>query len=220
MKEQLALAEAELKIGERTRLAIELHDSLSQNLAAVACQVAATKSAVTVNAEETMSNLNTVERMLLSCRSELRRCLWDLRNDALDEQNMTEVIRKVLAPVIGKATLLVRFNVSRSRLDDSTLHTVICVIRELTSNAVTHGQATRLTVAGDLDGDNLALSVRENGSGFDASAYDGPAEGHFGLAGIRERVDRLCGTFILKSRPGKGSYTKITFRLPSNDVED
>lgn len=220
VKEQLALAEAELKIGERTRLAIELHDSLSQNLAAVACQVSATKSAVKVNAEETMSNLNTVERMLLSCRSELRRCLWDLRNDALDEQNMTEVIRKVLAPVIGKAALLVRFNVFRSRLDDSTLHTVICIIRELASNAVAHGQATRLTVAGDLDGDNLAFSVRENGSGFDASACDGPAEGHFGLAGIRERVDRLCGTFILKSRPGKGSYTKITFRLPSNDVED
>ena len=133
---------------------------------------------------------------------------------------MTEVIRKVLAPVIGKATLLVRFNVSRSRLDDSTLHTVICIIRELTSNAVTHGQATRLTVAGDLDGECLAFSVRENGNGFDASAYDGPAEGHFGLAGIRERVDRLCGTFALESQPGKGSYAKITFRIPSNHVED
>ena len=219
VKEQLALAKAELKIGERTRLAIELHDSLSQNLAAVACQVSATKSAVTINAEETMSNLNTVERMLLSCRSELRRCLWDLRNDALDEQNMTEVIRKVLAPVIGKASLQIRFNVSRSRLDDSTLHTVICIIRELASNAVTHGQATRLTVAGDLDGETLAFSVNENGKGFNPGTCDGPAEGHFGLAGIRERIERLRGTFTLKSHPGKGSYTKITFRLPSNDVE-
>lgn len=220
VKEQLALAEAELKIGERTRLAIELHDSLSQNLAAVACQVTATKSAVKVNADETMENLNTTERMLLSCRSELRRCLWDLRNDTLDEQNMTEVIRKVLAPVLGQAELQIRFNVSRARLDDSTLHSVICIIRELASNAVTHGQATRLTVAGDLDGETLAFSVNENGKGFDPRTCDGPAEGHFGLAGIRERIERLRGTFTLKSHPGKGSYTKITFRLPSNDVKD
>ena len=220
VKEQLALAEAELKVGERTRLAIELHDSLSQNLAAVACQVAATKSAVKVNADETMENLNTTERMLLSCRTELRRCLWDLRNDALDEISMTDVIRKVLSPVLGKAKLQIRFNVARTRLDDSTLHTVICIIRELSANAVVHGQATRLTVAGDLDGEILAFSVNENGKGFDPGTCDGPAEGHFGLAGIRERIERLRGTFTLKSHPRKGSYTKITFRLPSNDVED
>lgn len=220
VKEQLALAEAELKVGERTRLAIDLHDSLSQNLAAVACQVAATKSAVKINAAETMENLNTTERMLLSCRSELRRCLWDLRNDTLDEQNMTEVIRKVLAPVLGQAELQIRFNVSRARLDDSTLHSVICIIRELASNAMTHGQATHLTVAGDLDGEILAFSVNENGKGFDPGTCDGPAEGHFGLAGIRERIERLRGTFTLKSHPGGGSYTKITFRLPSNNVED
>ena len=219
VKEQLARAEAELKIGERTRLAIELHDSLSQNLAAVACQVAATKSAVKVNADETMENLNTAERMLLSCRTELRRCLWDLRNDALDEISMTDVIRKVLSPVLGKAKLQIRFNVSRTRLDDSTLHTVICIIRELTANAVVHGQATNVTIAGDLDDEILAFSVNENGKGFDPGTCDGPAEGHFGLAGIRERVDRLCGTFTLKSQPGNGSYTKITFRLISNDVE-
>ena len=220
VKEQLALAEAELKVGERTRLAIELHDSLSQNLAAVACQVSATKSAVKVSADETLGNLNVVERMLLSCRTELRRCLWDLRNDAFDERNMTDVIRKVLAPVLGKAELQVRFNVSRARLDDSILHSVICVIRELTANAVVHGRATHVSVAGDLDGDTLAFSVSENGRGFDSALCDGPAEGHFGLVGIRERVDRLCGTFLIESQPGKGSYAKIAFRLPSNDVED
>ena len=220
VREQLAFAEAELKIGERTRLAIELHDSLSQNLAAVACQVSATKSAVKVNTDETMSNLNTVERMLLSCRSELRRCLWDLRNDTLDEHNMTEVIRKVLAPVLGSAKLQVRFNVSRARLDDSTLHTVICIIRELATNAIVHGKATHVSVAGDLTDDILAFSVSENGKGFDTATCRGPDEGHFGLAGIRERIDRLCGTFALQSQPGEGSYAKVTFRLSPNTTED
>ena len=220
LREQLALAEAELKIGERTRLAIELHDTLSQNLAAVACQVSATKSAVRVNAEETLDNLNTTERMLLSCRSELRRCLWDLRSDAFDERNMTEVLRKALAPVLGKAGLQIRFNVSRARLDDSTLHAVICIVRELAANAVTHGRATKVNVAGSLEGETLSFSVAENGTGFDVARCQGPSEGHFGLAGIRERVARLGGTFTLETRPGDGSYSKVTFRLPAKDVGD
>ena len=220
LREQLALAEAELKIGERTRLAIELHDTLSQNLAAVACQVSATKSAVRVNAEETLDNLNTTERMLLSCRSELRRCLWDLRSDAFDERNMTEVLRKALAPVLGKTELQIRFNVSRARLDDSTLHAVICIVRELAANAVTHGRATKVNVAGSLEGEILSFSVAENGMGFDVARCQGPSEGHFGLAGIRERVDRLGGTFTQEARPNDGSYSKVAFRLPAKDVGD
>ena len=213
LKEQLALAEAELKIGERTRLAIELHDSLSQNLAAVACQIAATESAVDVGRDETVANLRSAERMLLSCRTELRRCLWDLRNDTLDEKNMTEVVRRVLKPVVGDAELRIRFNVPRQKLDDSTAHAIIRIIRELASNAVRHGRAAHIAVAGDLTDGTLAFSVTDDGCGFDPATCDGPGEGHFGLEGIRERVERLRGTFELRSSPGNGTYAKIAFTL-------
>ncbi|MBR4938216.1 MAG: hypothetical protein IKZ22_05030 [Kiritimatiellae bacterium] len=220
VKERLALAEAELKIGERTRLAIELHDSLSQNLAAVACQISATRSAAKINIGETMRNLTTTERMLLSCRSELRRCLWDLRNDAFDENNMSDVVRKVLAPVLGGAELLVDFNVPRTRLDDSTLHSIICIIRELTVNAIVHGHADRISVAGVLNGSVLDFSLEENGCGFDSENCPGPAQGHFGLAGVRERIERLGGAFTLKSQSGEGSCARVSFRISSNNPED
>ena len=220
LKEQIALTEAELKIGERTRLAIELHDSLSQNLAAVACQIAATESAVAVGRDEAIANIKAAERMLLSCRTELRRCLWDLRNDTLEERSMTEVVRKVLKPVIGSAELRIRFNVPRQPLDDTIVHAIISIVRELVSNAVRHGRATRIAVAGDVTDGTLAFSVRDNGIGFDPNACAGPDEGHFGLQGVRERAERLCGALVLRSSPGAGCYAKVTFKLSEKDLED
>ncbi|MBQ6330868.1 MAG: hypothetical protein IJI35_17770 [Kiritimatiellae bacterium] len=211
IKEQLALAKTELKVAERTNLAIELHDSLSQNLSAVAFQILATKSAAEVSPGEVMENLNAAERMLLSCRTELKRCLWDLRNDALDVGNMSDAIQKALAPVKGNAILSVRFNVIRSNLDESTFHAVIRIVRELVSNAIQHGRASHVCVAGDLAGDALSFSVKDDGTGFDVATAPGPADGHFGLAGVSERVKRHNGRVQVESSPGKG--TKINVKL-------
>ena len=211
LKEQLALAEAELKVAERTNLAIELHDSLSQNLSAVAFQILATKSAAKISPDDVVDNLNTAERMLLSCRTELKRCLWDLRNDTLDAKNMSDAMQKVLAPVKGNALLTIRFNVIRSDLDESTFHTVIRIIRELVSNAIQHGHASHVNVVGDLSNSVLSFSVKDDGLGFDVSTAPGPADGHFGLAGVSERVRRHGGKVEIESSPGKG--TKVTVKI-------
>lgn len=213
LKEQLALAEAELKVAERTNLAIELHDSLSQNLSAVAFQILATKSAAEVNPSDVKDNLNAAERMLLSCRTELKRCLWDLRNDALDVRDMSDAIQKVLAPVKGNAVISVRFKVIRSDLDESTFHTVVRVIRELVSNAIQHGHASHIDIAGDLSDGALSFSVMDDGTGFDVATAPGPADGHFGLAGVSERVRRHGGKTEIESTPGKGTKISIMLKL-------
>lgn len=212
-KEQVAHAGTTLKIGERTRLAVELHDSLSQNLAGLACQISATKSAVAVNPEKATKCLNIAEQMLLSSRTELRRCLWDLRSDTLEINDMTEAVLKTVKPVVSSAELIVLFNVPRSRLMDSTTHSILCIIRELASNAVRHGHATQIRVSGEFRGDTLSFSVHDNGCGFDVHNHLGLAEGHFGLTGIRERVERLDGTFTLESDPS-GTRTRITLTVP------
>lgn len=212
-KEQVAHAGTSLKIGERTRLAVELHDSLSQNLAGLACQIAAAKSAVTISPAETRKYLCTAEQMLLSSRTELRRCLWDLRGDTLELDDMTEAVTKTVKPVIGSAVLQVRFNVPRTRLLDSTAHSILCIVRELAANAVRHGHATYVRIAGEIHDSTLSFSVRDNGGGFDVGNHPGLTDGHFGLTGIRERVDRLDGTFNLKSDT-TGTNARVTLSVP------
>ena len=209
---QIAETASALKVEERTRLAAELHDALSQNLSAVACQVAAAKSTA-ANDSETQTLLTTAERMLQSSRTELTRCLWDLRGDALEETDFTRAIENTLRRLSLKADLHVRFNVLRTRVDDTTAHAILCIVRELVTNAVKHGEATEVRVAGETHGNVISFSVRDNGSGFDTAHADGTDTGHFGLEGIRDRTNRLSGTFEITSSVGHGAKAVVTLPL-------
>ena len=200
-----------LKIGERTRLAVELHDSLSQNLSAIACQVAATRGTLETSPAAVAGQLETVEKMLQSSRTELKRCLWDLRSDALGEKTFDKAIHKALGTLVTQSDVQIRFNVPRNLFDDTDAHAVLSVIRELVANAIAHGQAGRIRIAGDFTDGLFAFSVRDDGRGFDPDLAPGLSEGHFGLQGIRERVKKLKGELAVESAPG--GPTRITVRI-------
>ena len=149
-RNQIVRAESELRIDERTRLAVELHDHLAQNLTAIAYQLASAERSQTSAPEASSRHLSTAHRMLGSCRTELRRCLWDLRSDALNEPDIALAIRKSIEPVAGDAVADVSFPVQRTKLSDSTVHAILGIIRELTANAVNHGKAGHIKVEGEI----------------------------------------------------------------------
>lgn len=217
--ERFAHAKSELRIMERTNLAIELHDTLSQDLAAVACQISATASQFTSNPSEALKNLSTSETMLLSCRTELKRCLWDLRNDTLEDADLTQAILRTIKPLSSSVDFSVRFNVPRERLDDSTVHAIICIIRELTSNAIVHGKATEIRIAGSLESNRILFSVSDNGCGFDFQHCPGPEQGHFGIAGISARIKHFNGHRSIHSAPGQGTRVRIVLQISSQSQQ-
>ena len=88
------------------------------------------------------------------------------------------------------------------------------MIRELVSNAIRHGRATKVRVAGEYRDGTLSFSVCDNGCGFDPDNCAGPSQGHFGLAGVRERAERLDGTVEVLSEPDKGTKVSIALKLP------
>ena len=219
VKEQIAHRNAESRREERTRLAVELHDSLSQNLAAVAFQISSAESARTAARDaETGQHLKTAERMLDSCRTELRHCLWDLRGDALDERDFENAIRQTVETVRCDASVSVDFRVARTRLSDSVAHALLMIARELVSNAVRHGKAQHVAVRGALDDEQLVFTVTDDGSGFDVQSHPGIREGHFGLEGIRQRVKRLGGDVRIVSSRGKGTSVTLSFNIKGQNV--
>lgn len=195
---ELERASNRLKLSERTRLAVELHDTLSQNLTGIALEIGA-------------GHHDRAQKCLKNCREELKNCLWDLRNNALEEAQMDEAIRRTLAPHLGDAHLTVRFNVPRARLSDSLAHAVLRIVRELAVNAVRHGHAHEIRIAGSLEQDKLLFSVRDDGCGFDPATAPGMDEGHFGLHGVRERVESMDGEMNITSAAGQG--TKVVLSL-------
>jgi len=205
---------------ERTRLAVELHDSLSQNLAGIAFQVSAASGVCHDSPETAAVHLGIAGRMLKSSRTELRHCLWDLRENTIDDPDFASAVAKTLRPVSGNAELRIRFSVPRARFTDSTAYAVLRILRELAANAVVHGKAANIWVAGEWHDGTLSLSVRDDGTGFDLVRHPGPEEGHFGLDGIDTRVRDLGGTFELQSAVGKGTRAVVTLPMSVSRGEE
>lgn len=211
----LAKVTTDLKVGERTRLAVELHDSLAQTLTGVSLEIDTAAKLADENRPSMFEHLNTAARTLKSCRDELRNCLWDLRNQALEEADMSTAIRQTLAPHADGVELAIRFNVPRERFSDNMAHAILRIVRELTVNAIRHGKATKIKIAGSIEGNALKFSVRDNGTGFDVERAPGFSEGHYGLLGIRERIEAFEGDFTLESGVGQGTRATITLSLTS-----
>ena len=219
-KEQLLRLESELKIHERTRLAVELHDSIAQNLTGASMEIDTALRGDEPLPEPAARHMGRALRTSDSCRGELRNCLWDLRNQALEKDDMNEAIRLTLRQALGEANLSVRFNVPRSRFTDNSAHAILRIIRELATNAVRHGKATEIKVAGSIEDGVLRFSVRDNGCGFDPDACPGVLDGHFGIQGIRERVASFEGDVLFESTPGKGTRVSVSINAPQTEDKE
>ena len=210
-EEVMAHVASDLRVGERTSLAVELHDTIAQNLTGVALEINAANKLIDSDLSGAHRHLDTAAKTLSSCRTELKNCLFDLRGNTLGQRDMDAAIRLSVAPVIGDAELTVRFNVPRERITDASAHAIIRIVRELASNAVRHGGAHKVKIAGAIDEGRLLFSVTDDGCGFVEDLAPGIDECHFGLQGIRERVARFQGEMKIESTPGKG--TRVSIRL-------
>ena len=211
-KAEIEQAKSILRVDERTRLSAELHDAISQMLTGIAFQVDAAEKTLQSDTLLTANYLSVARRTLLSCREELRRCIWDLRNDTLNTSNFAAALQKTLAPCIGNTVLSIRFPLRRTLISDTTAHAVMNIIRELSVNAVRHGSARRIWIAGEHKDNTIRFSVRDDGIGFVPENRPGPMQGHFGLQGVKERVAKLGGSLTIKSAPGKGTKIIVEIR--------
>ena len=201
-RERAASALAEQKKAERTRLAVEIHDSISQILTGAAMQL---------DAGET----NAAKRILASCRRELRACLWDLRSRALDAENFADAVRETLAPNLGGRDVVVDMDIPSSAMSEGLRHAALCIMREAAVNAVRHGKAGTVAVSGELDGRRLTFSVVDDGRGFDPANARDSKVGHFGILGMKERAKAFGGSVTISSSPEAG--TEVSVVLEDND---
>lgn len=220
LRAQLGQIKSTLKISERTRLAAELHDTLAQNLTGVSMEISAAQRLLPASAPSAaIQHLEFASNAIASSRDELRNCLWDLRGEALDQPDMEKAVEFSIRPHVGDTSVAIRFRVPRARLSDALAHATLRIVRELTINAIRHGGAKTIRIAGCIDGDLLKFSVSDDGRGFDPESAPSIDQGHFGLQGIRERVDTFGGSISIDSSPGRGTRVDVTVAIHGKEED-
>jgi len=201
-------------LNERTRVARELHDTLEQGLSGIALQLEAVAATLDASPSRAQQSLDVARQMLRYSLEETRRSVMDLRSQALESRDLggalTDLARQM---TLGTAaTAHVRVEGAPARLDAAAEHHLLRIGLEALTNALKYSGAGRIDIVLRFEAVGTTLVVRDDGCGMGQAAHD-PSSGHFGLQGMRERVDKLGGVLSIESAPGCG--TSILVTLPS-----
>lgn len=204
------------RLGERTRLARELHDTFLQT---VQGSKIVADDALDANSDETRMRkaLEKLSTWLAQAVDEGRAALHSLRVSTVEKNHLSESLRRATEDPQIPASMTVTFSVIGDARD---LHPVVRddvyrVAFEAIRNAAVHSRASLLEI--DLRyADTLSLRIRDNGIGIDPSISDHGKAGHFGLQGMRERADRIHGKLTTVSSANGG--TEVSLVVPGNVV--
>jgi signal transduction histidine kinase len=204
-------------LAERSRLARELHDTLEQGLAGINLQLEAVSGSLEASTPAAKQSLDVARQMLHYCLDEARRSVMDLRSQALDVNDLPAALAEMAQrmTVGSKVRAEVRVTGVTRPLDASEEHHLLRIGLEALTNTIKHADATAVWIDLRFLPDATELVVRDDGHGFPPAGDDMPG-GHFGLQGIRERVDKLGGSLSLNTRPSGG--LEIAVRVPWGGV--
>ncbi len=218
-----AAVEYAATLRERNRLAANLHDTLLQSLSAIGIQLQSCELAEREDAVAREQQLGVARGMVDHAVAELRGSVWSLRTYPLKGKSFAEAVEALAGQLAAAAGI--RVIVDRGPdvppIPDGIAGNLLLVLQEAMNNAARHARPQQIIVSVRRGPavDRLEVAVADDGQGFDEHAAAGPAEGHFGLHVMRERVERLGGWLELTSRPGHGTEVCAHLRLPrASDV--
>jgi signal transduction histidine kinase len=206
---------------ERSRVARELHDTLEQGLAGISLQLEAVAGSLDGSPDHARRSLDVARQMLRYSQEEARRSVMDLRAQALESRDLAGALIDLAQQMTEAAGAVAHVTVegTRRRLDASVEHHLLRIGLEALTNALKHSGGRQIGIVLRFGPDAVDLHVEDDGSGI-VLGLDHLAGGHFGLLGIRERVDKLGGVFNLTGAPGAGTLLTVTVPTRRSPVLD
>jgi ligand-binding sensor domain-containing protein/signal transduction histidine kinase len=206
-------ARFEAVLEERSRVAREMHDTVIQGCTGVSALLEAL-SMESVHDEASEGLMDFARLQLRTTIDEAREAIWNLRQTDGDAGRLGEKLESMTRQVGGEFQLPIECSVRGTPFGVShpVAHDLLMVAREGIFNAALHGRPARVEVALTYKSRELILSLSDDGCGFDPQQMQVQNGHHFGLRGMRERIERSGGRFKLTSALGKG--VQIEVRLP------
>jgi ligand-binding sensor domain-containing protein/signal transduction histidine kinase len=199
---------------ERNRIAREIHDTVIQGCASTSALLEAVVSLDLDEAGPGRALLDSARDQVRETIDEARRAVWDLRQKGSAPPGLGTLLDQMTRQMSQVSHVPVRFETSGRpvALDDTVAHVVLMVAREAVSNAVRHAQPQAVRVYVHFAAGSLRLQVIDDGRGFNSEKALTTGAGHFGLVGMRERVEGVGGRFEVKTSPGDG--TALSMEVP------
>jgi signal transduction histidine kinase len=197
---------------ERSRLAHELHDAVSQKLFSLRLTAQAAATLVDRDPSRAKGELQQVAALAAEAADELRAAVVELRPAALDEDGLVATLRTQIQVMDRAHSARVTFGGRGVRaLPAAQEEALLRVAQEALHNALRHSGAEHVDVTLDRRGSGAVLRVTDDGGGFDPQGIR-RAGRHLGLVSMRDRASGVGGALTVESAPGKG--TTIEMEVP------
>jgi signal transduction histidine kinase len=197
-------------VEERNRLAREMHDTLGHRLTVAAVQLEAAQRLCSIEPERSKAMIGTVREEVREALAELRTTVTALRAPLEEDLQLRTSLRRLVSH-FQDATGLTVHQVLPEELPDLPNSHRLALYRaaqEALTNVQRHAEARQVWLVLNIADSGISLLVSDDGRGMTLTAE----RESFGLAGLRERAEKLGGNLYLEPRRGGG--TQLTFRLP------
>jgi signal transduction histidine kinase len=196
-------------LDERQRMAREIHDTLAQGLTGIVTQLQAAEQA-----DDWHRNVTAAIDLARESLTEARRSVHALRPEPLATARLGEAVADVATRWSARHAVPVQVTTTGTPrpMPPEAEVALLRATQEALANVARHAAATRVGVTLSYLDDEVALDVRDDGTGFDPD-QDAPTEGGFGLVAMRQRIEALAGTLRIESEPGAG--TAISAAVPA-----
>ena len=212
---QIRTLSARLIVAEeegRKRVARELHDDLSQQIAALSIGVGSLKRKLPLDQEEARERSDRIHQKLVQLAESVRRLSHELHPAVLQYSGLEAALREHVSSFATATKIAARLETD-GRFEDVPPEVSLCLYRitqEALRNIEKHAKATAAVVRLRAAAGELQLDIEDNGVGVEADASEAGAG--LGLVSMEERARLAGGTFRLRS--GKNEGTTLSVRIP------
>jgi len=206
---------------ERARLAREMHDTVIQGCVGASTLLEAALG-IDGAADEPLKQqlVSYANDQMRSTIDLAREAVWALRNSSSSEAHVGILCGEIAQKMAPDADVPIRCRVTGTpyALSELATHELMMAVREAVLNAVSHADAQEIEVRVSFEEDGLAVDICDDGRGFDVKTKSA-GTGHYGLVGMKERIQLIHGTLRIESADGAGTTVRITLPRAHRRIE-
>jgi signal transduction histidine kinase len=198
---------------ERSRLARDLHDSVTQMLFSSSLIAEVLPRLWERDQEAARQSLEDLRLLARGASAEMRTLLVELRPAALGETRLADLLRQVAEAMTARTQIPILLTVEGEHvLPPNVRVAVYRIAQQALSNAARHAEPSSITVRLKVGTEGVELDIRDDGCGFDLA---GVRPGRFGLGTMRERADGIGAKLSVKSARGIGTQVVVAWTAPT-----